>query len=68
MISNINNSSIRPFNNKNEIEVSKNVDVKSSKENTNNTDKVKDLKQSIANGTYKVDIDKLSEKMADELM
>ena len=60
-----------PLNSKNANVTSSKVpqtEDKKSAVDSANVDKVKDIKEGIKNGTYKIDIDKLAEKMADDLV
>lgn len=66
MISGINGSVAQSLyaNNASESKVNKNVGT----ENAKDTNKVEQLKESINSGEYKVDLNALSKKMADELL
>ncbi|MBD3797228.1 MAG: flagellar biosynthesis anti-sigma factor FlgM [Campylobacterales bacterium] len=66
MISGINASVAQSLyaNNASESKVNKNVGT----ENAKDTNKVEQLKESINSGEYKVDLNALSKKMADELL
>jgi len=69
MISQTNNSSISG------AYAANSVQTKATKENSNttlskqgDTSKIEQIKESIASGDYKVDLEALSQKIADELM
>ena len=48
--------------------VSKSTNANSSVSKQGNTSKIQQIKESISDGTYKVDLEALSKKIADELL